>query len=71
MASDVIALIEPNYIVPMHYAIDGLNMELDPVDKFLKAMGISHVTEEETLRVSSTSLPEQSEVVVLTPNLSE
>jgi len=71
MASDVIALIEPNYIVPMHYAIDGLNMQLDPVDKFLKAMGVSNVIEEETLRVSSSSLPEQSEVVVLTPNLSE
>lgn len=71
MASDVISLIEPNYIIPMHYAIDGLNLELDPVDKFLKAMGVSHATEEETLRVTSSSLPEQSEVVVLKPNLSE
>ena len=39
MASDVIALIEPNYIVPMHYAIDGLNLDLEPVDKFLKGDG--------------------------------
>ncbi len=71
MASDVIALIEPNYIVPMHYAIDGLNLELDGVDKFLKAMGVSNVVEEEFLRISPTTLPEQSEVIVLTPNLSE
>ena len=71
MASDVIALIEPNYIVPMHYAIDGLKLQLDEVDKFLKAMGVSNVVEEETLRVTSSSLLEQSEVVVLMPNLSE
>lgn len=71
MASDVIALIEPNYIIPMHYAIDGLNLELDEVDKFLKAMGVSNVVEEEFLRVSSATLPEQSEVVVLSPNLNE
>lgn len=71
MAAEVIALIEPSYIVPMHYAIPGLNIELDPVDKFLKAMGVSNVTEEESLRVTSGSMPEQSEIVVLTPNLSE
>ncbi|MEM9952173.1 MAG: MBL fold metallo-hydrolase [Chloroflexota bacterium] len=70
-ASEVISLIEPNFIVPMHYAIDGLNLELDPVDKFLKAMGVSRVIEEDALRVTSSSLPEQPEVVVLNPSLSE
>ena len=66
-AAEVIALIEPNYIVPMHYAIPGVKVDLDPVDKFLKEMGVSKVTEEDMLRVSSTSMPEQSQVVVLLP----
>jgi L-ascorbate metabolism protein UlaG (beta-lactamase superfamily) len=70
-AADVIALIEPSYIVPMHYAIPNLNIELDPVDKFLKAMGVSHVREEEFLRLQSGILPEQSEVVILHPSTSE
>jgi L-ascorbate metabolism protein UlaG (beta-lactamase superfamily) len=70
-AADVIALIEPSYIVPMHYAIDGLNIELDPVDKFLKAMGVSRVQEDEILRVGAGVLPEQSEVVILHPSMSE
>lgn len=69
MAAEVIALIEPHYIVPMHYQIDGLAMELEPVDKFLTAMGISRVQEEDSLRVTSTGLPEQPEVVVLTPQI--
>lgn len=68
-ASEVVALIEPNYIVPMHYALPGLKIELDPVEKFLKEMGISRVQEEDTLRVTASTLPEQPHVVVLRPNL--
>ncbi|MDQ7026229.1 MAG: MBL fold metallo-hydrolase [Anaerolineae bacterium] len=71
MAAEVIALIEPNYIVPMHYAMEGLNLQLDTVDKFLKAMGVSRVQEDETLRVLSSSLPEQPEVVVLLPQIGD
>jgi L-ascorbate metabolism protein UlaG (beta-lactamase superfamily) len=70
MAAEVIALIEPHYIIPMHYAMEGLKLDLDPVDKFLKAMGVSRVQEEEFLRISSSTLPEQPEVVVLLPNVS-
>lgn len=66
-AADVIALIEPNYIVPMHYAQEGLNIALEPVEKFLKAMGVSKVIEEDMLRVGTTSLPEQPQVIVLNP----
>ncbi len=68
-AAEVIGMIEPNYIVPMHYALPGLSMELEPVDKFLQEMGASRVQEEEYLRVTATGMPEQPQVVVLTPNL--
>jgi len=68
-ASEVIALIEPNYIVPMHYAIPGLQLALDPVDKFLKEMGVSKVQEEDTLRVTASTLPEQPQVVILKPQV--
>ena len=67
MAAEVIALIEPNFIVPMHYEMNGLTIALDPVDKFLKAMGVSRVQEVDTLRVLPGALPEQPEVVVLFP----
>lgn len=66
-AAEVIALIEPNYIVPMDYAIPGLSIERDPLDKFLQAMGVSKVQEDEMLRVTSSSLPEQPQVIVLAP----
>lgn len=70
-AADVVALIEPSYVIPMHYEIDGLDVELEDVEKFLKAMGVSRIAESDTLRVTSSTLPEQTEVVVLLPNLSE
>lgn len=68
-AADVIALIEPHFIVPMHYELPGLSVELDPVDRFLKSMGISKPQEEDVLRVTSNLLPEQPQVVVLRPKL--
>ncbi len=70
-AAEVIALIEPHYVVPMHYAQPGLTIELDPLDRFLKAMGISKVQEEDTLRLTSGTLPEQPQVIVLRPRLGQ
>lgn len=73
MAAEVIAMIEPNYIVPMHYQQDGLNLDLEPIDNFLRAMGVNRERVEETdsLRVTGSGLPEQPEIVVLTPITSE
>jgi L-ascorbate metabolism protein UlaG (beta-lactamase superfamily) len=68
-AAEVVALLEPHYVVPMHYALPGLRLELDPVERFLKAMGVSKVSELDVLKVNVGELPEQTQVVVLTPNL--
>jgi L-ascorbate metabolism protein UlaG (beta-lactamase superfamily) len=68
-AADVIALVEPHYVVPMHYAIEGLTFELDHVDRFLKTMGVSQAQELDSLKVSSSSLPEQTQVILLEPAL--
>lgn len=70
MAAEVIALIEPNYIVPMHYMLPDLTVLLDPVDKFLKEMGVSRVQEEDILKVTTGSLPEQPQVILLRPQVS-
>ena len=68
-AAEVIALIEPQYIIPMHYALPGLQINLDPVERFLKVMGISKVQEEDMLRLNNGMLPEQPQVVVLHPKI--
>jgi L-ascorbate metabolism protein UlaG (beta-lactamase superfamily) len=68
-ATEVVALIEPYFVVPMHYEQPGLAIQLDPVEKFLKAMGVSKVQESDTLKVSAADTPEQPQVVVLTPQV--
>jgi len=65
-AAEVISLLEPSIVVPMHYHTEALRaVELDPADRFLNEMGINSYQEEPMLRVSSGSLPEQTQVVIL------
>jgi L-ascorbate metabolism protein UlaG (beta-lactamase superfamily) len=66
-AAEVVALFEPYFVIPMHYQQPGLVLELDPVDKFLTAMGVSKAQESDTLKVTVADTPEQPQVVVLTP----
>lgn len=69
-AAEVVALVEPQFIIPMHYALPGLKFELDPVEKFLKAMGVGKVQEVEMLKVTASELSgEQSQVIVLKPQI--
>lgn len=67
MASDVISLIEPHLVVPMHYFTAAYSgpAHLDPVSKFMKEMGAKHMQPETSLRVSSSSLPDETRIVVL------
>ena len=67
-AAEVISLIEPSIVIPMHYQADEnaqLNVALDPVDRFLREMGVSHVQREDMFRVSASGLPESTQIVVL------
>ncbi|OGD85000.1 hypothetical protein A2165_04105 [Candidatus Curtissbacteria bacterium RBG_13_40_7] len=63
-APDVIAQLEPKIVVPMHYKVDGLKINLDPLDKFLSTMGKK---QEPTAKLSVTQerLPEEVEIVIL------
>ncbi len=64
-AAEVISLLEPNIVIPMHYATKDVNLELDSLDKFLKEMGLSAAAPESSLKVTRTGLPQETHVVVL------
>lgn len=66
-AVEVVALFEPYFVIPMHYELPGLRFPLDPLDKFLKAMGVSKPQELDTLKITAADTPEQPQVVVLNP----
>jgi L-ascorbate metabolism protein UlaG (beta-lactamase superfamily) len=65
-AAELVSMLEPNIVIPMHYKMPGLNLELDEVDRFLKEMGVTDVDEESVLRVSASTVPEETQVVLLT-----
>lgn len=66
-ASEVISLIEPSIVIPMHYKTGKEKIELGSVDPFLSEMGISDYEPEESLKVTKSALTEETQVVVLRP----
>lgn len=64
-AAEVISLIEPYIVIPMHYQLPDLAIQLDPVEKFLKEMGLAKVDTVDTLKLTKSSLPEETQVVLL------
>ena len=64
-AAEVISLLEPSLVIPMHYRTPAASLKLDPVSKFLKEMGLSSAKEEASLKVTRSSLPEETHVVLL------
>lgn len=64
-AVEVIAQIEPRIIIPMHYKVKDLKVDIDPVDKFIKEIGLTPVMEEK-LKISKKDLPQEDmELVIL------
>lgn len=63
-AVDVVGAIEPKVVIPMHYRVAGLAYDLEPVDKFVKEIGMEPVKMDK-LSVTSDKLPEERQLVVL------
>jgi len=67
-AAEVVRQLEPRFVVPMHYAVPGLKVELDSVDRFLKEMAVPASEAQPKLSVQSTASSEwETKVVVLEP----
>jgi len=63
--AEVISLIEPRLVVPMHYKTPVETAKLQSVDKFLKEMGLAPMPPQPELKVIKSSLPEETQAVVL------
>lgn len=69
-AVEVIGMFEPRIVVPMHYQQSQLSAlwasNLEPVDKFLRELGVSTPEPQETLKVTKSSLSDEPQVAILT-----
>ncbi len=64
-AHEVIEQIEPRLVIPMHYKIDGLKMNVEGIEPFLKEIGQKDLEPIERLRLKKTDLPEEETRFVL------
>ena len=71
LASEVISLFEPNLVIPMYYKVPALKVNLGTLSRFLKEMGLEKVDSQEMLKVSRSSLSEETQVVILKPRNSD
>jgi L-ascorbate metabolism protein UlaG (beta-lactamase superfamily) len=64
-AAEVVSLLEPKLVIPMHYRTSASKGDLDPLEPFLKQMGLGELAPQTRLTVTPSSLPAQTQVVVL------
>ena len=64
-AAEVIAMIEPGIVIPMHYKTPGSKLKLNALRQFLQEMGLTNGKPETSLKVTRASIPEETKVVVL------
>lgn len=64
-AAEMVSLLEPGIVIPMHYSMPASKIKLAPLNKFLKEMGVAAAAPEESLKVSRSTIPSETRVVVL------
>jgi L-ascorbate metabolism protein UlaG (beta-lactamase superfamily) len=64
-AAEVVSLLEPGFVIPMHYGTPSCNIKLAPLSKFLKEMGLGNIEPQASLKVTKSMIPEETRVVVL------
>ena len=65
VAAEVVRQLEPKVVVPMHYKTSALNRELEPVESFLKEVGVKQVEPQSKLSLTKSSLPLSTQVSLL------
>ncbi|HUF38899.1 MAG TPA: MBL fold metallo-hydrolase [Anaerolineales bacterium] len=66
-AAEVISMLDPGIVIPMHYKTSETSLKLEPLSKFIKEMGLGTVKPVAALKVTPSSVPEETQVVVLDP----
>jgi len=65
MAAEIIRKLEPKVVLPMHFKTPKTDRELEPVENFLKEMGLGQVEYRPKFTVSKSNLPISTQVILL------
>ncbi len=64
-ATEVVRLLNPKIVIPMHYKTDISTAPLDSAEKFLNEMGIKNLAPVPKLTANKAALPPETQVVLL------
>jgi len=65
VAAEVVRQLEPKVVIPMHYKTEAISRELEPVEKFLKEIGVKQIEPQPKLSVTRSNLPASTQVILL------
>ena len=63
--AELVNLISPSIVIPLHYRTEGIKVELEPLAGFLTEMGVAEAAPQTRLNVMTSNLPRELRVVVL------
>ncbi|MEK6193351.1 MAG: MBL fold metallo-hydrolase [Deltaproteobacteria bacterium] len=67
-AAEVISMLEPGIVIPMHYQTENAKGDLNSIDQFLKEMGLGKEVEARaSLKIAKNNIPEETRVELLAP----
>ena len=64
-AAEIVSMLEPQIVIPMHFMHPELKFKLDPVAKFFKEMGIKQSDPVASLKVTKDALSGETQVILL------
>jgi L-ascorbate metabolism protein UlaG (beta-lactamase superfamily) len=70
-AAEIVSMIEPHVVIPMHYSNEDLKFKLESPAKFFKEMGLKAPKPVESLKATKDSLPKEPQVMLLQPKQKE
>lgn len=65
LAAEVVRQLEPKVVIPMHYQTRALKWKLEPVERFLKEIGVKEIASQPRLSLTKASLPDSTRVFLL------
>jgi L-ascorbate metabolism protein UlaG (beta-lactamase superfamily) len=65
-AAEIVSLLEPKIVIPMLYKTDAEKGDFEPVERFVKEMGVEAKSAESRLSITRSGLPQDTTLVLLT-----
>jgi len=65
-AAEIIGMLEPKIVIPMHFKTKATKLKLEPVTKFVREMGLpENMSPLDSLDIDKNSLPSETQIVIL------